>query len=283
MSVSQVSSRGLTVMPIEEFINYQILGQDSSAKLVFLHGIMGQGRNWLSIAKKFSSQFQCLLFDQRGHGQSAQPTSGYGLDDYVEDLKSLLDSLKWHDPIYLIGHSMGGRVALMFANKYPERLEKLVIVDIGASSNWQSMQSILEKVDFVPTPFDDRKQARDYLENEFMTRYKNAMVMEFFYSNLVDKQGSYDWTFSKDGIRQTLELARYKDYWSEFKALSMPSLLIRGEKSTDLSRDEYLKILENNSHIQGEEVKGAGHWVHAEKPLETMKIIGNFFNIAPKH
>ena len=65
------------MLPIEKRINYQILGNDTSPKLVFLHGIMGQGRNWLSIAKKFSKDFQCLIFDQRGHGKSHHPDQGF--------------------------------------------------------------------------------------------------------------------------------------------------------------------------------------------------------------
>lgn len=267
-------------MENNKFLNYQIIGQDSPSKLVFLHGIMGQGRNWQSIAKKFSADNQCLILDQRGHGQSMQPESGYQLDDYVEDLKSLLDQLGWVEPIKLVGHSMGGRVALMFAHKYPQLIEKLVIVDIGPSSDWQSMTSILEKLDSVPVPFESREQARQFFETEFMDKYQNKMLMEFFYSNLAEQNSQYNWVFSKEGIRQTLELARFKDYWAEFRELISPTLLIRGEKSTDLTQEDYQKLMANNPRIFGTVVEGAGHWVHAEKPLETLQIMGDFFNIA---
>ena len=267
-------------MPVQEFLNYQIIGQDSSSKLVFLHGIMGQGRNWQSIAKKFSSDHQCMILDQRGHGQSMQPETGYQLDDYVEDLRKLLDQEGWTEPIKLVGHSMGGRVALMFAHKYPERIEKLVIVDIGPSSDWQSMALILEKLDSVPVPFSNRGEARQFFEGEFMARYQSKMLMEFFYSNMVERNAQYNWIFSKEGIRQTLELARHKDYWAEFRDLKMPTLLIRGGKSTDLTQEDYEKLLANNSNILGQVVEEAGHWVHAEKPRETIRIIEDFFNIA---
>lgn len=258
---------------------YQIFGEDSSSKLVFLHGIMGQGRNWMSIAKKFSAEFQCLIYDQRGHGQSIQPETGYQLDDYVEDLRQLLEHLRWQK-VKLVGHSMGGRVALVFADRYPEIVEDLVIVDIGPSSDWASMEPILTKMEFPPTPFPTREAARAFMENEFLSRFPNKMVMEFFYSNLVERNGQYDWIFSKKAIRQSLETARYRDYWAEFKNLKMPTLFIRGEKSTDLTHEDFAKVLAANPHIQGVEVAGAGHWVHAEKPLETIRIIDEFFIIA---
>ena len=265
---------------IQENLNYQILGDDSSPKLVFLHGIMGQGRNWASIAKRFSRNFQCLIYDQRGHGKSFQPQSGFTLEDYSKDLEDLLNSLGWNEPIYLVGHSMGGRVALNFAHQNPERVKKLVIVDIGPSSDWQSMAAIIEKLDFVPTPFDSREEARGFFDQQFLPRYGNKMISDFFYSNLSSQNGQFDWIFSKELIRKTLETSRNRDYWAEFKELSMETMFIRGGKSTDLKKDDFEKVLANNSRIQGVEVAEAGHWVHAEKPTETIRIIEDFFNIA---
>jgi pimeloyl-ACP methyl ester carboxylesterase len=268
------------MLPIEKRINYQILGDDTSPKLVFLHGIMGQGRNWLTLAKKFSKDFQCLVYDQRGHGQSWHPDQGFQLGDFAKDLQELLDHLGWQEPIHLVGHSMGGRVALVFADQHPERVKSLVIVDIGASSDWESMQGILDQLEFVPVPFKDRKDARHFMENDFLQKYPNKMVMEFFYSSLVEREGQMDWIFDKNLIRQSLEQSRHRDYWGEFKSLSMPTLFLRGGASKHLEETEFIKVLENNPRIQGWTVEGAGHWVHAEKPLETLRIISDFFNIA---
>lgn len=261
-------------------LNYQIIGSDSPSKLVFLHGILGRGRNWQAIAKSLSREHQCLLFDQRGHGQSFQPERGYELKDYASDLRNLLSDLGWMDSVQLVGHSMGGRVALEFSHLWPDWVQRLCIVDIGPSSDWRSMSSILEKIEFVPVPFKSREEARRFMEQEFLARFPDPMVMEFFYSNLQKVNDSYDWVFSKQGVRQTLENSRHRDHWATFKELACPTLLIRGEQSTDLKKEDFEKVLANNQSIQGHVVSGAGHWVHAEKPQETLSLLRQFFNIA---
>jgi esterase len=267
-------------MNLNKDLNYQIIGPDSPSKLVFLHGILGRGRNWQAIAKKMSSQHQCLLYDQRGHGQSFKPESGYQLKDYAQDLRDLLDSIGWESPVNLVGHSMGGRVALAFAHAYPQKVGRLSIVDIGPTSNWDSMSQILNRIEFVPTPFDGRESARAFMEGPFMEKYQSSMLMEFFYSNLNITNHGYDWVFSKQAVRETLESSRFKDYWAEFKQLSMPTLLIRGELSQDLSAEDFTKVVAHNPNIRGEVVSGAGHWVHAERPQETVALLSSFFNIA---
>lgn len=268
------------MLPVEKRLNYQIFGDDSSPKLIFLHGIMGQGRNWGSIARKFSKNFQCLVYDQRGHGKSFHPEQGFQLDDFSNDLEDLLNHLGWTEPVYLVGHSMGGRVVLNFAVQNPDWIKKLVIVDISPAASWETMAGILEKLDFVPTPFADRDQARAFMESQFLQKYPNKMIMEFFYSSLVSRPEGLNWVFSKPFIRQVLESSRFKDYWSEFKSLRCPTLYLRGGQSQDLQESEFIQVLENNSNIQGWTVEGAGHWVHAEKPMETLRIIEKFFNIA---
>ncbi|MCB0378584.1 MAG: alpha/beta hydrolase [Bdellovibrionales bacterium] len=264
---------------IERF-NYQVIGDQAPEKLVFLHGIMGQGKNWRSIAKHFSRKFQCLIYDQRGHGHSVHPETDYGLKDYAEDLKAILEGLAWGDPIHLVGHSMGGRVAVQFASLHPELLKSLVIVDIGPTSDWASMQGILDKLNFVPTPFADRAQAREFMETQFLSKFPNPMVMEFFYSNLEQKEdGGWDWIFEPAAIRQSLEASRVLDFWAEFHGLSMPTLLLRGEKSPDFKQEDFEKVVANNPHIRGEVVPGAGHWVHAEQPRKTISLMENFFQM----
>lgn len=110
--------------------HYKITGPPSGRPWVFLHGLMGYLHNWASVIRSLDATEKCLTYDQRGHGQSFKPAQGYAAKDYAEDLKLIIDELGFKK-IILVGHSMGGRNALHFASAYPERIEKLVIEDIG--------------------------------------------------------------------------------------------------------------------------------------------------------
>lgn len=256
--------------------NYQILGDAANPKLVFLHGIMGFASNWRSIARQFEDRFQILLYDQRGHGKSFHPSTGYGASDYASDLLAIMDALQW-DTCSLVGHSMGGRVAVQTASIAPERVEKLVIVDVGPQLDMQSMLTVEEQLNSVPTPFEGRDEAREFFDTVFLARYHSDMLKQFFYANLEEKaDGRFDWKFSKQAILETLWKARTLDQAGQFAALEMPSLLMRGERSTHLPQDMFDEVLEKNPNIQGTVIKGAGHWVHAEKPELVLEELGRF-------
>ena len=258
--------------------NSQLLGPQEAQhlpKLVFLHGLMGFGSNWKTIARRFEQDHQILLFDQRGHGRSFHPGS-YKLQDYSEDLKKILDELGW-DKVSIVGHSMGGRVGLDFAARYPQRTEKLIMADIGPVGDMASMYSIEDKLRSVPVPFANRDQARAFFDGPFVNKYKNKMVAQFFYANIEqNEQGQMDWRFDKEGILETLRQSRQGDQWEQIKKLTIPTLVIRGENSTDLTPDIFTQMLQENPQIKGIVIPGAGHWVHVEKPQATTQIIEDF-------
>jgi pimeloyl-ACP methyl ester carboxylesterase len=260
--------------------NYQILGEPTAPKLVFLHGLMGSGANWRKITPQFEKNFQILLYDQRGHGRRFQPEQGYSSEDYANDLKFILDELKW-SKIDLVGHSMGGRNALVFANLYPEYLNKLMIVDIGPEINELSGEKIKKLIEMIPTPFSNRTEAKTYFSGPFLERTRNnpqkEILAQYLYSNLQElDNGSVDWRFSRSGILETLHEGRTQSRWREIEQLRVPTLLVRGENSEDLTRDVYNRALNANKVIKGVEVPGVGHWVHSEKPEEFSEILSNF-------
>lgn len=256
--------------------NYQILGDNANPKLVFLHGLMGFGSNWKSVARHFESRYQILLYDQRGHGRSFQPPYGYRLEDYVSDLEQILSELGWTD-VVLVGHSMGARVAAGLAQKKPSVVKKLVLVDMGPVSDMASMISIEEKIKMVPVPFASREEARAFFDGPFLQKFKNETVKQFFYANLDNNdKGEMTWRFFLPGILETLWQSRTNQQWPAYRGFSMPSLLIRGGKSTDFSQELFEEVLKSNPHIQGVVVPGAGHWVHVEKLKELLQIFEDF-------
>ncbi len=252
--------------------HYQINGQEHFPKLVFLHGLMGFAANWRKIISSLEDQFQVLAFDQRGHGRSIKPKTGYAPEDYAQDLLQIIDDLKW-EKIHLVGHSMGGRNALHFASRLPHRVATLTIEDIGPNGDPQDVLRYQTLLGRVPTPFLNKKAAKEFLLNDF----GDPVLGNYFYSNLTETpDGLVDWRFSKNGILESVEMGRKKDRWDEVKSLKIPTLLIRGENSTELSKEIYEKMLESNPNIQGQEIPGAGHWAHFDQPEVFSTILKNF-------
>ncbi|MDZ4660936.1 MAG: alpha/beta hydrolase [Pseudomonadota bacterium] len=263
----------------------QIYGKGDK-KLVFLHGLMGYGSNWRTVAKEFEADYEVLVYDQRGHGRSFKPKTGYAPENYAEDLVKILDELKW-PKIYLMGHSMGGRSALNFATRFPERVEKLVIEDIGPERSPKGENEIKELLALVPVPFMSKELARKFFQNEFIKLYKgpeNARTLGLFlYSNLAEQNldgqagGSFNWRFYLPGILESVKLGRAIDRWTEVAGLKIPTLLIRGENSKELSPEVYQKVLSMNNNIKGVVIPGAGHWVHADQPQKIAAAVKDFF------
>ena len=259
--------------------HYKIQGGNSLPKIAFLHGIMGSGNNWLKITSQLSN-YQSLTFDQRGHGRSFKPKSGYSPENYAEDLKKIVDELGW-EHFSLVGHSMGGRNALSFAQNNAERLTSLVIEDIGPGNSPRGRSKIHSYLDLVPTPFSSRLEAKNFFQNEFMSKmvaHPQARVLsQFFYMNIENlEDGTADWRFYKKGVLETLERGRDYDFWPVVEKLRIPVLWVRGASSTDLEASVYKEILQKNPLIQGEEVLGAGHWVHSEKPRDFVRVLRAF-------
>lgn len=262
--------------------HHQITGPMDGPKLVFLHGVMGFGANWRTIAKAFENEYQVLAFDQRGHGRSMKPEHGYSPEDYSADLLKIIDELGW-EKINLVGHSMGGRNALVFADTYPNRLESLVVEDIGPSMNEAGSSFILKMLNTIPVPFATKREAKDYFDNAFPKIFADVRQKEglaaYLYANIIeDSEKRGVWRFSVEGVRESIDEGRKTERWQAIEALKMPTLLVRGEYSKDLPRETFDKILRVNPRIQGAEIAGAGHWVHSDKPAEFIEVLKSFYS-----
>ncbi len=241
---------------------------------------MGSGANWRRVVPQFQKSYQVLTYDQRGHGWSFKPEKGYAPEDYSLDLKLILDELNW-SKISLIGHSMGGRNALHFAQKYPQRLEALVIEDIGPQGNLAAMEKTIQMVEEVPVPFASKLEAKKYFDGEF-TRAHSHILAQYFYTNIESRaDGTADWRFSKNAILSSLRLGHFQPRWDAVRDLTVPTLFIRGERSQDLPKDEFLKVLAlKNPHVRGVEVPNAGHWVHFDNPDGFITVVSEFLTFA---
>ena len=261
--------------------HYQLTGLASHPKIMFLHGMMGFTANWRRIAKAFEDQYQVMVFDQRGHGRSMHPEHGYRPIDYADDVALIVSELGWKE-FFLVGHSMGGRVAMTYAARNPGRVTRLVIEDIGPSPGPSGGAFIERLLNIVSVPFESKAAARLFFENRFLELLKDQPrrkeLAQYLYANMTENdQKQAVWRFSESGVRETIHEGRLVDHWPDIERLTMPTLLIRGSESSDLPRLLFEEMLIRNKAMRGVEIPGAGHWVHSDQPETFISALREFF------
>jgi len=252
--------------------------------LFILHGLYGSSDNWVTIAKNLSEKYTVYLPDQRNHGQS--PHSDYQNYDLMsDDMNELLDEVKIKK-LFLVGHSMGGKVAVNFALKWPEKINSLVIIDVSpfrypypANKYFYEHKHILESVLSIDlTQIISRAQ----VDSVLVKKIDSEKTRSFILKNLQrtgDK--TFTWKMNVKSLNENLEkiidgLPR-PDSNTE-PVTGFPVTFIKGENSDYLSDDEFnaIKILFPAAEMIT--VKNAGHWVHAERPDAITEILLNQLN-----
>ncbi len=263
--------------------NYSVLGANTAKRIVFVHGLMAFSANWRKIASRLEGEFQCLIYDQRGHGRSFKPTEGYTPEDFAEDLHKITNELGW-DHFHLVGHSMGGRNAMVYANKHSEKVKTLTIEDMGPEKDGKAEDYYHLMLDVIPAPFLNKEQIKKFFDTEFFTKFTpkepSIVLSTFLQANLEEKpDGKFDWKFSKRAVYEMVREGHVKDRWLEVSSFKMPVLLIRGENSHVLKAETFEKMLQVNPAIMGVTIPGVGHWVHFEKYQEFVMELRNFINL----
>ena len=254
--------------------------------LVFLHGLLGNSQNWSFIAKKLAKDFQILTYDLRGHGRTdklskqdklSEQGEHYEPEVFSEDLIGILDELGWKKAS-AVGHSLGGRILMVCASKHPKRFEKLIIEDVGPQKTGEASRRTEAMIDFVPTPFKSRLEAKAFFRDLFLPRY-GEVLSDYLYGNLTKNEfGQMDWRFDKAGVLSCIRIGHARDFWKSYKAISAEHLVVRGETSEHLPREVMKEMVESNVNAESVEISGAGHWVHFDQGALFMKELTRFLH-----
>ncbi|MEL6195317.1 MAG: alpha/beta fold hydrolase [Bacteroidota bacterium] len=249
-------------------LNSKVMG--AGPALLILHGLFGSLDNWLSHAKTLSEDFTVHLLDQRNHGRSPHA------DDWTyplmaEDLLTYMDA-EGIMTASLLGHSMGGKTALTFADAYPERLEKLIIADITPKQYKPHHDEIIEALLSVPLKEVSQRSEVD----EILKKSINEIsVRQFLLKGLGrNKEKSFAWKFNLEVISQN-----YEEVLKEIPLEDpnyLPTLFIYGAKSNYLNEDDLESLPKLFPLSQFVGVPDAGHWLHAENPSAFIKEVQDF-------
>lgn len=248
-------------------LHYRTMGE--GRPMMILHGLFGFSDNWQTHAKKLAEYFKVYLVDLRNHGHSPW-ADDISYELMADDVYELCQELHIEDLI-LIGHSMGGKVAIQFALKYEHLLEKLIIVDIGIKEYPMHHQHIIAAIRSVnPSEIKTRKEAE-----QKMSKYiDNEGIKQFLLKNLHWKEkGKLDWRMNIDALERNMPeiLAALPMH-----EISVPTLFIRGEMSNYILEEDIPEIEEYFIDVEFVTIKNAGHWVHAEQPDKFLDAILSF-------
>ncbi len=238
--------------------------------LVILHGLFGQSDNWTSLARAWSEQYRVFVLDQRNHGQSPHAEI-FDYPSMAEDLRETLDSLGL-EKIYLLGHSMGGKTAMFFALKYPERIEKMLVADIGPRYYRPHHTDIIAGLQSVkPETLSSRAEA----EQRLSTLVPEASTRQFLLKNLYrTEEGGFAFRFHLSAIASQIE---HIGKAVPPETSTVETLFVRGENSRYILPEDWPAIQAQFPNATLETIAGAGHWLHAEKPSEFSAIVLNCF------
>lgn len=245
--------------------------------IVILHGLFGSSDNWLSIGKKLAEEYQVFLVDQRNHGRSPW-NEEWNYDVMSDDLHEFILSEQIEKPI-IIGHSMGGKTAMNYAVRYPDNLEKLVVVDISPRSYPIHHDYILKALLSIDLEeLKGRKDADIALES-FIA---DTPTRQFLLKNLYrDDKKKFAWRINLNLIND--KIAEVGEALSvDFSGvLKVPTLFIKGEKSNYIQAKDEQLIQSFFPQATIDSIPNAGHWVHAEASQAFLEAILSFLE-APK-
>ncbi|EMY82474.1 acyl-CoA esterase, alpha/beta hydrolase family protein [Psychroflexus gondwanensis ACAM 44] len=235
--------------------------------LVILHGFLGMGDNWKTLANAYAKEgFEVHLVDQRNHGRSPHdPAFSYEL--MAEDLKNYLED-KHLEKVSIIGHSMGGKVAMRFATLYPESLNRLIIVDIAPKYYPQHHQQILEGLtQIAKAKLTSRSDA-----DELLAKYISLKaIRQFLLKNLYWK--------TPDELNLRINLQALKNNIEEVgKGLPQNSkyggetLFLKGGNSDYIQDKDEKGITSHFENFEIKAIKNSGHWVHAEEREDFLQV-----------
>jgi esterase len=249
-------------------LNFKKYGE-SGAPLIILHGFLGSLDNWHTLSTQFANNFTVYNIDQRNHGKSPHANE-HSIAHMVNDLNLFLKNNHLH-AANIIGHSMGGKVAMQFALQYPEMTNKLIVADIAPRLYPQGHTDVFDAIFAVDlNRITSRKEAEEFMTphiTDFGTR-------QFLLKNLErNSNGTFSWKMNLDVL--------YKYYEEIIKSGSQfnnPSLFLKGGNSNYIQEKDLTQIKSLFPNYKLHTLPNAGHWLHAEQPELFYNTVTQFLN-----
>ena len=247
---------------------------ETGERVVFLHGLFGQGKNFTQVAKALQPELRSLLVDLPNHGRS----SWTDRVDYADMADSVADFLRSdfaaEGPVHLVGHSMGGKVAMVLALRHPELIDRLVVVDItpGPSDGAGEFEHLLGSLASIDLATIDRRSEADEALRELIP---SPTIRGFLLQNLrAGDDDRYTWQANLDVLRR--DLSTIGDFPTMDVTFDRPVLWMSGENSPYVQEEDEAEMRRLFPRTRLVTIKSAGHWVHSEQPTSFVSALRVF-------
>lgn len=253
-------------------LHYKKYGEKGPV-LIILHGLFGMSDNWHSLAVKWSANRTIYNLDLRNHGQS--PHSHVMNYDIMAD--DILEFMVDHGILKasIMGHSMGGKCAMAFADKYPTKVEKLIVVDIAPRHYKPGHDLYFKALKSLDLTVENRKM----VEEQLATSVKDKGELLFLLKNLYrDAHGRFSLKINLEALERNYN---YITGEVPFRAeITVPAMFIRGGRSGYIQDDDWTHISDRFRQATCMTIPDAGHWVHADQPEAVFQAVNQFLNTA---
>jgi pimeloyl-ACP methyl ester carboxylesterase len=254
-------------------LHYLEWGEEANPPLILLHGGSAHAHWWDHIAPSLARTFRVLAFDLRGHGDSSWITPpAYEIQDYVADLEAVIATLQLDSPS-LLGHSLGGFIALSYATAHAPTLGALIIVDIGPQLRQSRYMRLLRTL--PPPIYQDEMD----LHNRFRLLPADTQATADLLRHIAHHsvQPGEDGNLHLKGDRAAM-IRQPCDLTPLLPTIVCPTFFLRGQNSKNLSQEKLGQIVQVCPQAHGVEIPGAGHHIFLDQPFVFLDIVTNFLH-----
>ncbi|PTE11104.1 alpha/beta fold hydrolase [Mesorhizobium helmanticense] len=256
-------------------ITLNVREKGNGPSMLFFHGITSNSAVFEPLMARLSDRFTTIAVDQRGHGLSAKPESGYEADDYADDIAGLLRTLDRGRAI-LVGHSLGARNSVTAAAKYPDLVRSVVAIDFTPYIETEVFDALEARVVAGDQLFDNVAAVEAYLARRYPNIPADAIKIRA-QSGYQTVEGGLRPLASAAAMAQTARGLR-SDLAAAFREVTKPVLIVRGEASKLVSAAALAKTSRLRPDLPVVVVPGADHYVNEVSPEITLKAITNFID-----
>ena len=248
-------------------LHYKMTGE--GPVVVLLHGLFGSLENLGMVTRELAKTFKVISLDLPDHGQSYH-SENFSYESYASAVLNTLKILNI-DYFDILGHSMGGKVAMKIALSSPDVVRKLIVADIAPVAYEHRHKNVLKALASVTLQTLETRQQADSKIKEVID---DAGVRQFLLKSLVQVDGRWSWKFNVDLItRDYQHVSAGIDFSEPFLG---ETLFIKGSESDYLTASHQQAVTKRFPKSKARVIQGAGHWLHAEKPVAFNKIVRDF-------